>query len=72
MVGSSRSIDTTSVATSARTESARIQQYTADLRYYMTLSMDALSLDSTLWSIFWQPDIQTNLVSPGFLLSGAS
>lgn len=45
-------------------EAARIRQYTADLRYYMTLSMDTRAIGSTLWSIFWQPDIEANLVSP--------
>lgn len=45
-------------------ESARIRQYTADLRYYMTLCMNTKCLGSALWSIFWQPDIETNLVSP--------
>ncbi|OIW26963.1 hypothetical protein CONLIGDRAFT_547286, partial [Coniochaeta ligniaria NRRL 30616] len=41
-----------------------IRQYVTDLRYYMTLSMDPLSVGSVIWSIFWQPDIQCNLVSP--------
>jgi len=45
-------------------ESARIRQYTADLRYYMTLSLNTKCLGSALWSIFWQPDIEANLVSP--------
>jgi hypothetical protein len=30
----------------------------------MTLSMNTKCLGSALWSIFWQPDIETNLVSP--------
>ena len=61
-----RSDDSSSTTTTdkAAAESARIRQYTGDLRYYMTLSMDPRSLGSTLWSVFWQPDIETNLVSP--------
>lgn len=51
-------------AKGAISESARIRQYTADLRYYMTLCMNTKCLGSALWSIFWQPDIETNLVSP--------
>ncbi|KAK4065119.1 hypothetical protein Purlil1_14051 [Purpureocillium lilacinum] len=34
------------------------------LRYFMTLSLHPPSLGSILWSIFWQPDIECNLVSP--------
>jgi hypothetical protein len=41
-----------------------IRQCASDLRYYMTLSMDPRSVGSVLWSIFWQPDIECNLVSP--------
>lgn len=41
-----------------------LRQYAADLRYYMTLSLDPRSLGSVLWSIFWQPDVECNLVSP--------
>lgn len=41
-----------------------IRQYVSDLRYYMTLSMHPRSLGSVLWSIFWQPDIECNVVSP--------
>ncbi|KAL2187929.1 hypothetical protein L209DRAFT_754112 [Thermothelomyces heterothallicus CBS 203.75] len=44
--------------------SIRIRQYVADLRYYMTLSMHPRSVGSIIWSIFWQPDVQCNLVSP--------
>ncbi|KAL2020761.1 hypothetical protein VTK56DRAFT_7959 [Thermocarpiscus australiensis] len=49
------------------TDSARfgyIRQYVDDLRYYMTLSMHLWSLGSIIWSIFWQPEIECNLVSP--------
>ncbi|KAF2962891.1 hypothetical protein GQX73_g10683 [Xylaria multiplex] len=41
-----------------------IHQYVVDLPYYMTLSMHPRSLGSVLWSIFWQPDIECNVVSP--------
>ena len=39
------------------------RQY-GDLPYYMTLSLDPPSVGSMLWSIFWQPEVQCNLVSP--------
>ena len=42
----------------------RIRQYLDDLPYYMTLSADYFGEGSMLWSIFWQPDIPCNLVSP--------
>ncbi|OAA46808.1 hypothetical protein NOR_02444 [Metarhizium rileyi] len=38
--------------------------YLRDIRYFMTLSMHPPSLGSVLWSVFWQPDIDCNLVSP--------
>ncbi|KAL2176555.1 uncharacterized protein P884DRAFT_260573 [Thermothelomyces heterothallicus CBS 202.75] len=41
-----------------------VRQYVADLRYYMTLSMHPSSIGSIIWSIFWQPDVEANLVSP--------
>lgn len=41
-----------------------IEQLYSDLPYYMTLSMHPISVGSMLWSIFWQPDIPCNLVSP--------
>ncbi|EEU47589.1 uncharacterized protein NECHADRAFT_78166 [Fusarium vanettenii 77-13-4] len=41
-----------------------IRQYLADLRYYMTLSMHPMSVGSIIWSIFWQPDVECNVVSP--------
>lgn len=43
---------------------SNLRQYVADLRYYMTLSMHPRSIGSVIWSIFWQPDIESNLVSP--------
>ncbi|KAI0399538.1 hypothetical protein F4802DRAFT_34146 [Xylaria palmicola] len=42
-----------------------IRQYFVDLRYYMTLSLSNF-LGSAIWSIFWQPDIGCNLVSPWY------
>lgn len=41
-----------------------IQQYYNDMLYYMTLSIDPVSVGSMAWSIFWQPGIECNLVSP--------
>lgn len=40
------------------------QHYFKDLTYYMTLSADPRGVGSVIWSIFWQPDIECNLVSP--------
>ncbi|KAF5674937.1 hypothetical protein FHETE_2688 [Fusarium heterosporum] len=45
-------------------QTANIHRYTEEARYYMTLSMQPYSLGPVLWSIFWQPEIQCNLVSP--------
>lgn len=45
-------------------DAASIRQYVEDLPYYMTLSAETYGLQSTLWSMFWQPDIPCNLVSP--------
>lgn len=44
---------------------ATIRRYIADLRYYMVLSMHPSSIGSIIWSIFWQPDIEADLVSLG-------
>ncbi|KAF7537008.1 hypothetical protein G7Z17_g12940 [Cylindrodendrum hubeiense] len=41
-----------------------MRRYTSDLQYYMTLSMHQWSLGPVIWSIFWQPDVECNLVSP--------
>ncbi len=41
-----------------------IEQYYNDLLYYMTLSLNPRAVGSMVWSIFWQPGIQCNLVSP--------
>ncbi|KAI1422461.1 hypothetical protein F5Y12DRAFT_618008 [Xylaria sp. FL1777] len=35
-----------------------------DMPYYMTLSLHPPSISSMIWSIFWQPSIECNLVSP--------
>ncbi|PWI65112.1 hypothetical protein PCL_07411 [Purpureocillium lilacinum] len=43
---------------------ADILQYSEDLRYFMTFSLHPPSLGSVLWSVFWQPDVACNLVSP--------
>ncbi|RGP71111.1 hypothetical protein FLONG3_7239 [Fusarium longipes] len=45
-------------------QAADIHRYTEEARYHMTLSMQPYALGSTLWSVFWQPEIQCNLVSP--------
>lgn len=45
-------------------DAVRIRQYVADLPYYMTLSADDPGLHPATWSVFWQPDIPCNLVSP--------
>ncbi|KAB5558081.1 hypothetical protein GE09DRAFT_1173147 [Coniochaeta sp. 2T2.1] len=45
-------------------DAASIRQYVEDLPYYMTLSADTSGLQSSLWSMFWQPEIQCNVVSP--------
>ncbi|KAF5689753.1 hypothetical protein FCIRC_1216 [Fusarium circinatum] len=41
-----------------------IREYFNDIRYFMTLSIHPPSIGSVIWSIFWQPDIDCNLVSP--------
>lgn len=46
------------------THERTIRQYITDLQYFMTLSIHPPSLGSVLWSIFWQPGIDCNLVSP--------
>ncbi|KAI3335385.1 hypothetical protein F4824DRAFT_501008 [Ustulina deusta] len=51
--------------TTAEVDVNSIQQYFADLPYYMTLSLSNF-LGSAIWSIFWQPDISCNLVSPWY------
>lgn len=41
-----------------------IRRYLDDIRYFMTLSIYPPSIGTILWSIFWQPDVDCNLVSP--------
>ncbi|KPM38417.1 hypothetical protein AK830_g8147 [Neonectria ditissima] len=50
--------------TFSSTQEKNIREYVNDLQYFMTLSIHPPSLGSILWSIFWQPDIDCNLVSP--------
>ncbi|KAF4469520.1 hypothetical protein FALBO_3565 [Fusarium albosuccineum] len=45
-------------------EAGDVRRYTGEVHYYMPLSMHPYALGPVLWSIFWQPDIQCNLVSP--------
>ncbi|KAH9909258.1 hypothetical protein F4778DRAFT_716006 [Xylariomycetidae sp. FL2044] len=56
---------------SNQVEPGPIRQLISDLPYYMTLSMDRISVGSIIWSIFWEPEVQCNLVSPwlGSILS---
>ncbi|KAG8667918.1 hypothetical protein FPOAC1_012759 [Fusarium poae] len=42
----------------------QIRGYLLHIRYFMTLSAHPPSIGSILWSIFWQPDINCNLVGP--------
>lgn len=41
-----------------------IRGYLSDMRYFMTLSIHPPSIGSIIWSIFWQPDVDCNLVGP--------
>lgn len=41
-----------------------IRQYYSDLGYFMALGSHPPSVGSVLWSIFWQPDVECNLVGP--------
>ncbi|KAJ2991221.1 hypothetical protein NUW58_g2594 [Xylaria curta] len=51
--------------------SRSIKRLYDDIPYYMTLSLHPISISSMIWSIFWQPCIACNLVSPwlGAILS---
>jgi hypothetical protein len=40
-----------------------VLNYLSNLPCYMTLSVDPISLSSAIWSIFWEPGINCNLVS---------
>lgn len=46
------------------THEQEIRQYYSDLRYFMALGSHPPSVGSVLWSIFWQPDVECNLVGP--------
>ncbi|RCI11108.1 hypothetical protein L249_7300 [Ophiocordyceps polyrhachis-furcata BCC 54312] len=41
-----------------------IRSYELDMSYFMTISLSPSSVNSILWSVFWQPDIDCNLASP--------
>jgi len=41
-----------------------IRKYFNDIRYFMTFTTHPISIGSIIWSIFWQPDVDCNLVSP--------
>jgi hypothetical protein len=40
-----------------------VLNYVSNLSYYMTLSICPSSLSSAIWSVFWEPGIDCNLVS---------
>lgn len=40
-----------------------VSNYVSNLSYYMTLSICPSSLSSAIWSVFWEPGIDCNLVS---------
>ncbi|KAH7201226.1 hypothetical protein DER44DRAFT_438510 [Fusarium oxysporum] len=42
----------------------QIYGYLSQLRYFMTLSVHPPSIGSIIWSVFWQPDVNCNLVGP--------
>ncbi|RSL76337.1 hypothetical protein CEP51_010047 [Fusarium floridanum] len=46
------------------THEQEIRQYYSDIRYFMALGSHPPSVGSVLWSIFWQPDVDCNLVGP--------
>ncbi|CAM6004408.1 unnamed protein product [Sphagnum balticum] len=43
-----------------------VRDYINDLPYYMTLSIHPGSVGSVIWSIFWEPGLDCNLVSAWF------
>ena len=43
-----------------------IRDYMKDLPYFMTLSISPSSVGSVIWSIFWEPGLDCNLVSAWF------
>ncbi|KAF4485715.1 hypothetical protein FAGAP_11438 [Fusarium agapanthi] len=42
----------------------QLRGYLCHIRYFMTLSAHPPSIGSILWSVFWQPDVNCNLVGP--------
>ncbi|KAF9771747.1 hypothetical protein IL306_010603 [Fusarium sp. DS 682] len=42
----------------------QIREYLRHLGYFMTLSAHPPSIGSIIWSVFWQPDVDCNLVGP--------
>ncbi|CZT01519.1 uncharacterized protein RCO7_02107 [Rhynchosporium graminicola] len=44
-----------------------VQDYVNDLPYYMTLSIHPGSVGSAIWSMFWEPGINCNIVSAWFV-----
>lgn len=48
----------------SQTHSDLVRSYVKDLSYYMTLSMQPSDIGSIVWSIFWQPEVECNLVGP--------
>ncbi|KAM0424992.1 hypothetical protein ACHAPT_009793 [Fusarium lateritium] len=47
-----------------RLHEGEIRRYCDDLGYFMTLGSHPPSVGSTLWSIFWQPEVDCNLAGP--------
>jgi len=43
-----------------------IRDYANDLPYYMTLCLHPATIGSVIWSIFWEPGLDCNLVSAWF------
>ncbi|SPJ80262.1 uncharacterized protein FTOL_08654 [Fusarium torulosum] len=42
----------------------QIHEYLYHVRYFMTFSAHPISIGSIIWSVFWQPDVDCNLVGP--------
>ncbi|KAH8653942.1 hypothetical protein BGZ60DRAFT_386758 [Tricladium varicosporioides] len=56
----------TATHSSHATPPTYIRDYVNDLPYYMTLSIHPASVGSIIWSIFWEPGLDCNLVSAWF------
>ncbi len=54
------------ISRSASTPPKCVRDYLNDLPYYMTLSIHPGSVGSVIWSIFWEPGLDCNLVSAWF------